>query len=257
MKSKRLAVILIAVAFTLVVLISFVGLFSVKKVHVDFTVSVDANAERVQDKLDSFIGKNLLFFNTDSVEQALKDEYYIEIVSVDKRYPNVLDVRLKERIEVYSIKVDGKTFVMNENGVVLAEKNCDGARNIINLSIGNGITVEDVVLGKVIKTDNDTLLKAVFDMAKSVNLTDCIKGIEVKKIDGYTDVFDTVFKSFSGVDICVEDTLRFGIQKVVNAFKVYDEYLTDFQKTYGSIQSYIQHDGSFEVTYEQKVIDFN
>ena len=257
MKSKRLAVILIAVAFSLVVLISCVGLFSVKKVHVDFTVSQNASSERIQEKLDRFVGKNLLFFNVDSVEQALDDEPYIQVLSVEKRYPNVLDVRLKERVEVYSINYDGKTFVLDDNGVVLAEKDCEGQRDIIELSIGEGVAVQGLTLGKVVKTDNPTLLSTVFDMAKSVNLADCIKGIEIEKVDGYVNEFDVVFKSFSGVEICVEDALTNGKEKVANAFKVYDEYLTDYQKTYGSIQSYMQHDGKFEVTYEQKVIDIN
>ena len=43
--------------------------------------------------------------------------------------------------------------------------------------------------------------------------------------------------------------------KVSKAFTVYDEYLTDYQKTYGAIQAYLQQDGQYKVTYNQEFID--
>ena len=255
MNTKRIVLILIAIAFLLIAVFSLVGLFAIKKVEVDFAVSEDREVESIQTLLDGYNGKNLMFLNIDDVKDTLKGYHYLEVLSVDKQYPNVLKVSLKERREVYYVDFDGKTFVMNENGFVLAQKDYVESRNVIKLTLGDGVSITEIKEGSVIKTDNDALLSAVFSMAKSVNLTDCIKSISVKKIDGYDTVYDTVFNSFTGVEICVEDTLVNGAEKVSKAFTVYDEYLTDYQKTYGAIQAYLQQDGQYKVTYNQEFID--
>ena len=54
MQTKRISVILIAIAFMLVVLFSCVGLFSVKKVEVNFAVSEQTDSESIQATLDVF-----------------------------------------------------------------------------------------------------------------------------------------------------------------------------------------------------------
>ena len=60
MNVKRLSAILIAITFCIVVLISLVELFSIKKVEAQFFV-VSENVESAQSVLDEYEGKNLLF----------------------------------------------------------------------------------------------------------------------------------------------------------------------------------------------------
>ena len=119
MKLKKVSTILIAVVFMISVIVACIGLFSVKKVHVDFTVSASADIERVQNKLNKFLGVNLLVFNEQEVSLALKDEPYYEVLSVEKSYPNILSVSLKERVEVYYLEFQGEFFIMNEDGFVV------------------------------------------------------------------------------------------------------------------------------------------
>ena len=64
MNTKKLTVILIAIGFSLVVLFSCVGLLSIKKVDVNYSVSADANnASEVQKSFDKFLDKNLMFLD--------------------------------------------------------------------------------------------------------------------------------------------------------------------------------------------------
>ena len=106
MKNKKVLVILIAVVFFVIAIISFVGLFSIKRVHIDFAAQKETNSIEVQDSLNSFLGQNLLFLNLDDVNSLLNDYHYMEVVSVKKSFPNVLSVQLKERREIYYIKND-------------------------------------------------------------------------------------------------------------------------------------------------------
>ena len=88
MNVKRLSAILIAITFCIVVLISLVELFSIRKVEAQFFV-VSENVESAQSVLDGYEGKNLLFLSEKDVENALSSNPYLQIYSVQKQYPNV------------------------------------------------------------------------------------------------------------------------------------------------------------------------
>ncbi len=259
MNTKKIAVILISVAFTLVALFSFIGLFSVKKVNVDFSVSANTDTEDVQRVLDVALGSNLLFYNTEDLVSALKDYHYLEVLSVDKQFPNQINVNIKERREVYYILNGSTVYILTADGFVLNSLdvgtiNGDVSRDIIMLSF-DGIGIENIELGKTLKTDNDQAVSAVFEIAKQVNLTDCIKGISVEKVDGYQDVFDAKFTTYSGVSISVEDVLYSkSSSQFINAFNAYDELDNDFMKCRGQILAYfvdVDNDGVYD---EYKVI---
>lgn len=266
MNTKRIVLILIAVAFLLIAVFSLVGLFSVKKVEVDFSVSDDRDIEEIQELLNRYNGKNLMFLKSESVKETLKDYHYLEVLSVDKDYPNVLKVSIKERREIYTFEHGEKVYVTDENGFVLSDSySYHPLDKKIKLTFGQGVNVLDVVPGNIIKTENDAILTSVFNIVKNVNLTDCIESVEIMKPFLTDTDYDVVFKAFTGVEIHIEGVLDRGEQKIINAFKVYDEKLSDYQKTYGKIESFFVSEKEngvvvreyFRVTYEGSDIDFN
>ena len=266
MNTKKVVLILIAVAFLLITVFSLIGLFAIKKVEVDFAVSDSRNIEEIQTVLDEYNGSNLLFLNSKEVKESLNGYHYLEVLSVEKKYPNVLKLSIKERREIYSFEFNEKVYLTDENGFVLSDNVSEAvSEKMIKLTFGQGVEVLDVKCGSYIETDNNALLTAVFNMAKSVNLTDCIECIEIMK-PFLTDAdYDVIFKAYTGVEIHVEGVLDRGEQKVINAFKVYDEKLSDYQKTYGKIESFFvsEKEGDvvmkeyYRVTYEGFDIDFN
>ena len=96
----------------------------------------------------------------------------------------------------------------------------------------------------------------MFEIAKSVNLTDCIKSIKLIKIAEIMGVgeYNAVFETYSGINLNVENIEEDGAEKTINAFSVYDNLLTDFQKSCGEMQSYKMVDGRYRVTYEQTLV---
>lgn len=242
MNTKKLAVILIAVAFSLVVLFSCVGLTSIKKVQVSYAVSDERDSENVQEILDNFIGKNLLFLDAGEVVESLKHNYKIEILSVKKQFPNVLNVEIKERREIYYVESGGVVYVATEDGFIIDSFSGQAVdnRNIIKLNLIGGITLKDLKLGSTLKTNNDRVLQSVFNIAKKVNLTDCIKVISLERysdrdsISGYE--YDVCFECHTGVKIRLVDLLVDGEIKGIKGFEIYDTFASDYQKRFGEIQ---------------------
>ena len=257
MGKKKLYTILIAVAFMITLICSTIGLFSLQKVKVNFAVADNADCYAVQRKLDGLLGDNLLFMDVKEVENLLKDFHYLEILSVQKQYPNVLNISIKERREIYYIptQIDEQTvyLVTNEQGFILDKVLAkEDSRSMIELQL-EGINILSHQKGQYLQTDDDGLLSTVFEMAKSVNLTDCIKKITVKESEGIREYY-AEFKTHSGVKMIIEDLMNLGVDKTLNAFNVYVNILTDYQKAHGEIQSYVMRDERFRVTHNQKEV---
>ena len=246
MNTKRITVILISIAFILVVLLSGVGLFAVKKVEVNYAVSMERdNIDQIQKELDSLLDKNLLFLDLNEVNKVVESQPYLEIVSVAKKYPNLLLMNIKERKETYRIKDGEKAYVLNENGFVLndtGELLHDG--KIIDLEfitfrnkseLTSKIKIESAVVGEQIKTDYDSVLYTTLDIAEKVGLNDCIKKIYIEYCSG--EEFDVSFETHTGVKIYIVNIMDGGERKGLTAFNVYDNIATDYQKRFGLLET--------------------
>lgn len=254
MNTKKVWAILISIAFAIVAIVCFISALVVKDINVTFAVSESTDCEAVQASFEESLGKNFLFLSEDDVRKSIEGNHYLEVLSVDKKFPNVINVSVKERREVYYIEYQGLTFVTDENGFVLKQGEPSGfLREKIKLTIGEGITLDSIEPGKVIKTDNDSLLALVFDIAKSVNLTDCIESILVERSFAEVDEYDVVFNAYTGVKLRVLKVMKDGKTKAENAFKAYNEKLTDYQKYSGEILSFLMDDGRHRVNYNDGV----
>ncbi len=248
MRTKRFAVILVAIVFVLVMLFSCIALFTVRKVSVSFAVGDNTDTATVQKELDKFLGKSLLFLNTEDVKNSVADFYYMEVISVNKRFPNVVNVEIVERKEIYDVVYQDRVFVTTENGFVLRAHALDEqtfSRDRIMLEL-NGVNVTDGALGKTISTDGDELMQKVFEMAKSVHLTNCIKSVELEMA---TEKQNATFYTYTGVKIIVREILDDGVKKIEQAFKKYDEDATDFEKTFRTIEAIKLNSGEIQAVW--------
>lgn len=253
MNTKKLSVILIAVAFTLVTLFSCMALFSVKKVEIEFAVGDSTDLTEVEEKLDAYLGKNLLFLKTSAVEDALKDFQYMQILSIEKQYPNVLKLKIEQRRETYFIECGDKVYVTTAEGFVLNVidsteylGNTDREKitlKVKEISISQGeITetdakIKDGEIGKVLSLSGDDFLSTVFYLAQKVNLANCIKELKVEKImsGNVVGARDILITTYTGVKIRIIDADVNGEEKIVQAFNEYDNAPTDYIKTFNYI----------------------
>ncbi len=234
MRTKKFAVIIVAIVFVLVMLFSCIALFAVKEVKVNYAVGDSTETSKVQEKLEEFLGDSLVFLDEQEIVDSLSEFHYMEVVSVTKDYPNAINVEIKERREVYEIVSDESVYVTTDDGFVLRTYNINEeskSRDRIRLVL-NGVTVSDSALGKIIKTDGDELLKQVFEMAKSVQLTNCIDTVELIKAPQKEIA---TFNTYTGVKIIIREILDDGVKKIETAFEKYDKGTTDYEKTFNKI----------------------
>lgn len=258
MNTRKLSVILIAVAFSLITLFSCFAIFSVKEVEIDFAVDGDTDVTEIRETLESYLGKNLLFLKTDSVQEELEKYHYMEVLSIEKQYPNVLKVKVEERRETYYVEHGVNVYVTTAEGFVLnvmdkTEYQGNTERDKITLKIkdvqhvqGEEFVEQDAVVngtavGETLSIKDDDFLSIVFDLAKKVDLTDCIKKIKVERI-GKGSVIEEkniVINTHTGVTIKVKDAGNKGEEKIRKAFNKYEEQnSTDYQKMFDYILAY-------------------
>lgn len=257
MNTRRVAVILIAVAFILVTAFSSVALFTVKEINVSYSLLSEENSktDKVEKTLEEYMGKNLMFVDENEIVSKVEGNHYLEVVSVDKQFPNVLNVTVKERKPVYVVENSGYYYSTTAEGFVVEKKDAfKQSRGDIYLDI-SALNVLSIEEGDFVKTEDDGLLLDVYKMAKAVNLTDCVNKIVVEKA---TEFITVNFFTYTGVQIKIDvtpdynvegDAILFESEKAVHAFYAYDALLTDYEKTYGVIDMIRMKNGLYRVTY--------
>ena len=255
MKSKKLLIILISSLFAVVALVSVFMLFTVKQVKADYTVSEQSQtADSVMSVLDKFVGSNLLLLDLEDVVSTVEENPYVEVFAISKKFPNVVEISVKERREVYVFDYLGKTYVANEDGFVLrevAEKDVSlvkSSRLLITV-VFDGIHLTEVSVGDYIKSLDSDRIATSFDLAENAELTDCIDYMKISKTESTTSLVAGVkettisFVTYTGVEIIIDDAEVLGKDKVDEAFAVYNGETNDYVKTYKKIKAYIDVDG--------------
>ncbi|MBE5737738.1 MAG: FtsQ-type POTRA domain-containing protein [Clostridiales bacterium] len=266
MNTKKVASIFIAIAFVVVLIFSCAGILTVQKIDVDYKVLSYSNtntenssktSENIQESLDKYVGNSIVFLNIEQMKETISEHPLVQLVSIEKQYPNRVKVVLQERREVYKVDdvENNKTYILDENGYVLAD---DGStfqgNSLIGLDFEN-ISIISAEVGKKIQIESDEngqMLKNVFDAAIKAGLTDCIKNLKLRDLTA--SQYDLYFMTNTGVEIQVFDIMNADeVQidqdaftlKVEKAFSIYDEKASDYQKRFGTIIShFIEKEGS-------------
>ena len=249
MNSKKITIILIAVAFFIAAVFSCYLLFTISEVRAEFSVSDDIPVQEIKDRLDELKGKSVVKFNENEVYEIVSDYPLLKVESLQLKKPNLLLVKITERIPVYKIEANGEIYLLDDEGVAVSSGQGEYSdREVILLTL-QGITVtEEIILGEKIVTDKDDILYNAFKMAKEVNLTDCIKQITVNYLSAGENR-DVVFSTYTGVDITITKSDEQGIVKVKKAFESYDSCTTDYLKSYNRILVVMLDSGEISVTW--------
>ena len=238
MINKKMCILILSFVFAVIMIA--VGFFAltVNDISVDFTMcdSDDTQVLKVKEELKVFEGRNLLFVDKEDVVSVIEKDPYLECISVEKKFPGTVNIVVVERREAYITTFGEKTYLLDQTGFVLSEYVGDGRRDLITLNF-IGVTVQSVNVGEYISTDLDQNLRTSFEIAKSVNLTDCIKVMTVENKVIQTDV---IFDTYTNVKIRIVDCGVKGIEKAQKAFNVYDTEEKDYIKSFNELQAYLK-----------------
>ncbi len=239
---KGLSIIIVAV-FAIISLVVVFSIFNVKGVDATYTL-YDVTEEKVdilETKLDKYVGKNLLFVNTDDIVEEIEEDAYMQVVSIEKEYPNRINVTVKERREVFVMDYNEQKYVLAENGFVLSEftKTEYDSRDYIEINL-EGVNITELTIGSDVKTDSDEIFYTSLSLAKEVNLTDCIDSFTVKAYtdevgDEFVRLATVEFNTYTKVKIVIPRIDIRGAEKVCKAFEVYDSQERDYIKSSNEI----------------------
>lgn len=126
------------------------------------------------------IGQNIFRVNYFHAKSNIKQDFYIEKVSITRNYPNEVVINIEERKRAGYIQIEGKYVIMDKNGVALeAVDNSKGidAPNILGLKFNN------YELGQKLKPNKED--KEKFDL-----LLNCFNEISSSGLDGKLSKID-------------------------------------------------------------------
>lgn len=237
MRAKKLLVIALAAIFGLTVLLSFAFIFSIKQVKAEYSVDNATDVTKLEKSLNTFVGKNLLFLDVEEIKTELSKYPYFEVSNIEKNYPNVINLKIKERREVYCIEQNQFIYILDQTGFVLnkisVEDFAEVGEDRILLEV-QGVDNLKLTVGKKITSDQNSLFVSVFDMAKAINLTDCINKISIINQ-----------KEFERVELCTDTGVKIeiwkpevlGVEKITKAIAFYD-VADDYLKAFDTIVGY-------------------
>ena len=249
MNSKKIPIILIAVAFFISAICSCYLLFTVSEVRAEFSVSEEIPVDEIKTKLDTLKGKSVITFKEEEVYSIVEEYPLLKVENLTVKTPNLLTLKIVERIPVYKIDINGEIYLLDEEGFFI--KVGQGSyfdRELIDLKLQGISVTEEHVLGKKIVTDKDDIFYNALMMAKEVSLTDCIKQITVNYLSAGEDR-NVIFSTYTGVDITITKADEQGVEKVVKAFESYDTCTIDYLKSFNRILVVMLDSGEIKVTW--------
>ena len=253
MRAKKLLVIALAAVFGLTALLSFAFIFSVKRVKVEYSVSQTIDISEVENSLSQFVGKNLLFLDLEEIETELNDYPYFKVETIKKSFPNVVEMKISERREVYCLTYQNNVYILDQTGFILnkiAVVDFEGVGNDrIELDI-QGVEGLNLQVGSRIQSDDNSFIDSVLQMASAVELTDCINKISIVN-DKSTEYKGAYFYTHTGVKMEIRKPEVLGVEKITKVFEVYDD-ITDYLKAFDTLIGYSNDQGEIFVDWSSQ-----
>ena len=247
MKANKILTIIICTVLAAILVSCGLFVFSVKEVNGEFSLFDPTDADRLQNILDDHKGDNLLFMDLEKIRTEIQSDPYLEVTSVERKFPNIVNVEIKERREVFLIEDEGSTYILSEEGYVLSalseyRKATIDMRNYITLSL-DGIEIKGKTFGKKISTDCDDYFYSVIEAVNAVDLTDNVKSVNITK---KAENADALLSTYTGVDILMYDVKDKCYEKTVAGFDCYINETNDYLKSYYTILVFETLDGVIE-----------
>lgn len=191
---KTFTLILVLLLFICgLVFLLFSTLFKIQKIEIKNNSRVSKEEIEELGNFDSY--RNIFWANDLTVSKDLKQNPYIEDVSIHKRFPNTIVVEVKERIPRYMLQIADSYAYINNQGYLLEISTENIGLPIIlgfktdlsNAKAGQRLDVEDL-------KRMDTIIKIV-ETAAVHNIDGLITKIDISDEKNYTLILETEGKT--------------------------------------------------------------
>ncbi|MDP4143255.1 MAG: FtsQ-type POTRA domain-containing protein [Bacillota bacterium] len=152
-RAIMLSIILISVLTTLCLKLSYFNILNIY-VHQNKTISDD----EIVKQSGITKGTNIFYFNERKAIANILDNPYVLETKIKRRFPDTIDIYIKERNAVFFVEKNKKYLIVDQNGIVLEEKDNIQSMNLIKLS---GFDVTKASVGKAITGKDDKRLDTI------------------------------------------------------------------------------------------------
>lgn len=195
MKKLKIAkyLMLIALFITLIVVTMFSPLFNIK------SIVVTGNNKITQNEIISLsqvqLEENTYKINKYKVKQRIKENAYIEDVTIKRKLPSELQISIVERQVAFMIEYGASFVYIDNQGYIL-----EISENKLELPILQGIQTESAQFEAGKRLENEDLQKMntvlkIMEIAKNNDISNIITRIDIEDEENYKIVFETKEKT--------------------------------------------------------------
>ena len=195
MKKLKIAkyLMLIALFITLIVVTMFSPLFNIK------SIVVTGNNKITQNEIISLsqvqLEENTYKINKYKVKQRIKENAYIEDVTIKRKLPSELQISIVERQVAFMIEYGASFVYIDNQGYIL-----EISENKLELPILQGIQTESAQFEAGKRLENEDLQKMntvlkIMEIAKNNDISNIITRIDIEDEENYKIIFETKEKT--------------------------------------------------------------
>ncbi len=253
MNARRTLVSIITAAFIAISVFVFFTAFKIKEIDATYTtVEASSRVSSVKETLNEKVGENLLFVKTEDIKAEIECDPYFKVTEIKKSFPNVIEISVKERREIFYVLSSEKFFIVSEDGVVLRSSE-EKPSGLIEITLSSGLEFNSIEIGSELTANETDRLKSAIKLTESVRLNDCVQALNVSKSDagGAIGIFqtDVTYGLVTGGCIEILNIENYGVEKATYAMQAFDEEESDYVKSFGKIQAGDLIDGDYYVVW--------
>jgi cell division protein FtsQ len=206
----RNSILLFILLFSVLIILCFkLPYFNIKTVSVENTKHIPK--EEVLKLADIKIGGNIFYLNTGKVNERLRVNTYISNVTISRKLPDTIIIKVEERKAEFYAELNGEYYVIDNNGVVVETTKDINGKNLVLLVASN---MENVQIGKVIPGIDSRKLQAIKDIAALIDGNK--SGIPLTKVD-ISDILNiNIYSNDMAIMIGTYDNISTKLNKGIN-----------------------------------------
>ncbi|MCI8655130.1 MAG: FtsQ-type POTRA domain-containing protein [Clostridia bacterium] len=148
-------------------------------------INISGNEQIMQEEIqiNNRIGRNIFLLSKGRIERDLKKIPYVKKVTIKKRLPNKLEIKIEERQKAYMIQSENGYLYLDNQGYILEESSINIAKPILI-----GTASQELVPGKRLEENDLKKLEDVIKIVencKKIKIYDIITNINISDDEEY------------------------------------------------------------------------
>lgn len=153
---KRIIIFIIFLIICGVVFVTETNFFHIK--NVNLTGEYVITGDSIKEKTSSLIGENIFFIDEAEIKKNIKTNPYVDTIEINKKYPNILEIDVKEKKGFYYILENGVYNILNDELVLLEKVDNIEEKELVEV---RGIELGNTSIGEQIQ-DNSRINKILY-----------------------------------------------------------------------------------------------